>query len=145
MLLRRVVVGLALISAFATHLAAESTDCGAPVLIVADGRSTQSLFPQNATYWYGIYALAGHSYSVEFVPQADNFAGSGKPQFSLLAIFGPNDSLQGCRGTSSVPVWQNSGYAPVILKSGNGAGRRISFITLYSGLHLIAATNVGAE
>jgi hypothetical protein len=47
---------------------AETTDCTTPVLMIADGRITQSTFPQNTTYWYGIFAQAGHSYSVEFEP-----------------------------------------------------------------------------
>ena len=121
---------------------AESTDCTTPVLIVTDGRFTQSTFPQNSTYWYGIYAQAGHSYSVEFVPQADNYLNSVHTQFSPIAIFGPNDRLQACQGSSSVTVTQNSGYAPVILKNGNGAGRRVSFTAQSAGLHLIAAANV---
>jgi hypothetical protein len=121
---------------------AESTDCTTPVLIIADGRITQSTFPQNTTYWYGIYAQAGHSYSVEFEPPADNYLNLARVQFAPLNVFGPSDYMQSCRGTSSVAVTQNSGYAPVILKNGNGAGRRVSFTTQSAGLHLIAATNV---
>ena len=39
-------------------------------------------------------------------------------------------------------VTPNSGYSPTILKNGNGAGRRVSFIARYSGLYLVSATNV---
>ncbi len=129
---------------------AESTDCTTPVLIIADGRVTQSSFPQNATYWYGIYAQANHSYSVEFIPAADNFQNAYRPQFSSIIIFGPTDYLQGCRGVSTVSVTQNSGYSPVVRTSvgingsttANGAGRRVSFVAQNAGLYLISATNV---
>ncbi len=120
---------------------AESTDCTTPVLIVTDGRVTQSAFSQNSTYWYGIYAQAGHSYSVEFVPPADNYLNSTHVQFGPIAVFGPGDYMQGCRGNSSVLVTQNSGYSPV-LRNSNGTGRRISFTALSAGLHLIAISNV---
>ena len=121
---------------------AESTNCATPVLIIADGRITESTFPQNTTFWYGIYAQAGHSYSVEFEPAADNYVNTTRVQFATLGVFGPSDSLAGCHGISSVTVTQNSGYAPVILKNGNGAGRRVSFTAQSAGLHLIYATNV---
>lgn len=121
---------------------AESTDCTTPVLIITDGRVTQSTFPQSTTYWYGIYAQAGHSYSVEFEPPADNYVSVSQVQFSALGVYSPSDPLQACRGTSSVNVTQNSGYAPVILKTPNGAGRRISFTAQTAGLHLISATNI---
>src|SRR5271165_2094853 len=121
---------------------AESTDCTTPVLIIADGRITQSTFPQNTTYWFGIFAQAGHSYSVEFEPPSDNYLNAIKPAFGAISVFGPTDYLQACRGASSVVITQNSGYAPVILKNGNGAGRRVSFAAQSAGLHLISATNV---
>jgi hypothetical protein len=120
---------------------AESTDCTAPVLIIPDGRLTQSTFPQNTTFWYGIYTQANHSYSVEFVPAADNFQNNYRPQFGTVAVFGPTDSLQNCHGTSSVAVTPNSGYSPVILKNSAGAGRRVSFTAQTAGLHLINVTN----
>ena len=44
--------------------------------------------------------------------------------------------------TSSVLVTQSSRYASVILKSGNGAGRRVSFTAQSASLHLVAATSV---
>src|SRR5664279_5573231 len=127
------------------HARAESTDCTTPVLVIADGRITQSTFPQNTTYWYGIHAQAGHSYSVEFEPPADNYVNAVRVQFTTLAVFGPGDTMQGCSGSSSVAVTQNSGYAPVILKNGNGAGRRVSFTAQSAGLHLISATNVAGS
>ena len=123
---------------------AESTDCANPVLIIPDGRLTQSSITQNATFWYGIYAITGHSYSVEFEPPADNYAGASHVIFSQPTVFGPNDTLAGCRGTSTVQATPNSGYAPVILKNGSGAGRRLSFTAQAAGLHLIAVTNSGA-
>jgi hypothetical protein len=121
---------------------AESTDCTMPVLVIPDGRITQSTFSQNTTYWYGIYAQGGHSYSVEFVPPADNYLNLSKVQISPLSVFGPSDSLAGCRGSSTLAVTQNSGYAPVILRNGNGAGRRVSFTAASAGLYLMAVTNI---
>jgi hypothetical protein len=121
---------------------AESTDCLAPVVIIPDGRVTQGSIPASTTFWYGVYAQANHSYSVEFVPAADNFFNSIRPQFNAVVVYSPSDTLQLCRGTSSVAVTPNSGYSPTILKNGNGAGRRVSFIAQSSGLYLIAATNV---
>ncbi len=85
---------------------------------------------------------ASHSYSVEFEPPADNFLNATRPQFSPLAVFGPTDYLQACRGSSSVTFTQNSGYAPAILKNGNGAGRRASFVAPSAGLYLVHVTNV---
>ena len=41
-------------------------------------------------------------------------------------------------------VTLTNGYAPVILRGGNGAGRRISFTAQSSGLYLIEVTNVGS-
>src|ERR1035441_1466196 len=125
------------------QIRADSTDCATPVLMIADGRITQSSFSQGATYWYAIQAQAGHSYSVEFEPPADNYPNATRVQFTTLGLFGPTDPLQACRGTSSVAVTQNSGYAPVILKNGYGAGRRVSFTAQSAGLHLISATNQG--
>jgi len=142
MSLRIFTVLLAVCATVAPWVSAESTDCTTPVVIIPDGRPTQSSFPQSTTYWYGIYAQAGHSYSVEFEPPADNYLNSNRPQFSPLSVFSPSDYLQACRGSSSVTVTQNSGYAPAILKNGNGAGRRVSFAAQSAGLHLIAASNV---
>ena len=126
----------------AMWVSAESTDCSTPVIIITDGRITQSTFGQTATYWYGIYAQAAHSYAVEFEPPADNYYNTTKVQIATLGVFGPNDAIPACHGTSTVAVTQNSGYAPVIFKNGNGAGRRISFTAQTAGLHLIAATNL---
>lgn len=123
---------------------AESTDCTAPVLMIPDGRITQSTFPRSVTYWYGVYAQAGHSYSVEFEPPADNYSNTAAVLFGAISVWGPADSLQACRGNSSVVVTQNSGYAPVILKNGNGTGRRVSFTAQSPGLHLISIFNGGA-
>jgi hypothetical protein len=135
---------LALCSAVVVPLLqAESPDCSAPVIVVPDGRITQSTFLQGATYWFGIYAQAGRSYSVEFVPSTDNYLSTAKVQIATLSVFGPSDNLYACHGTSSVAVTQNSGYAPVILKGSNGAGRRVSFIAASTGLHVIAAPNAG--
>src|SRR3974377_1249468 len=88
---------------------AESTDCANPVLIIPDGRLTQSSITQNATYWYGIYAVAGHSYSVEFEPPADNYAGASHVIFSQPTVFGPNDIVSGSRGGRTVAATTNSG------------------------------------
>ena len=122
---------------------AESSDCSFPVLIIPDGRLTQSSITQNTTFWYGIYAVIGHSYSVEFEPPADNYTGASHVIFSQPTVYGPND-LAGCRGTSSVQVTPNSGYAPTILKNGNGAGRRVSFTAPTAGLYLVMVTNSGS-
>lgn len=139
-----ILIGLVIAVQWNVIAHAESTDCTTPVIIITDGRITHSTFPQATTYWYGIYAQAGHSYAVEFEPPADNYPNAARVQFTALSVFGPNDSLQACRGTSTVAVTQNSGYAPVILKNGNGAGRRISFTARSAGLHLIAASNVAS-
>ena len=137
------VVFFALIVATCSLLHAESSDCSAPVLIIPDGRLTQSSFTQNSTFWYGIYAVAGHSYAVEFEPPADNYSGASHAMFLPLAVYGPNDALAGCRGTSSVQVTTNSGSAPTILKNGYGAGRRVSFTAATPGLYLVAVTTSG--
>ena len=122
-------------------LVAESTDCTTPVIIIPDGRLTPSSFAANTAYWYGIYTQARHSYSVEFEPPADNFASTNRPRFAPIMVFASTDTLQACRGTSTVAVTQNSGYAPVIFANSNGAGRRVSFTAQTSGLHLIQVTN----
>ena len=144
----RFLLSVVVVSAMvAPPIFAESTYCTTPVLIVSDGRVTQSTFPQNTTYWYGIYVAqtqVGHSYSVEFVPQADNYLNSIHVQFDTLAVYGPSDSLQACRGNSSVSTTQNSGYSPV-LRNGNGTGRRVSFTALSAGLYLISGTNLAAS
>lgn len=63
----RFVIALLAFCALLTPWAlAESTDCNTPVIIVPDGRLTQSTFPQATTHWYAISTQAGHSYSVEF-------------------------------------------------------------------------------
>jgi hypothetical protein len=152
MLLRPAAVLFAVCFVFSVPSTAESTDCTVPVLIIPDGRLTQSSFAQNTTYWYGIYAQANHSYSVEFVPPADNSQNANHPEFNSISVFGPNDYLPGCRGVSTVSITQNSGYSPVVRSSAgvngatttNGAGRRISFIAPTAGLYLIAATNLTA-
>src|SRR5208283_3967439 len=143
MFLRLLVLFVSFCATFAPWGVAESTDCTTPVIIIPDGRLTQSSFPQNTTLWYGVYAQVNHSYSVEFEPPADNYLNAIRPRFGALSVFGPTDYLQACRGSSSVAVTPNSGYAPVILKNGNGAGRRASFTALSAGLYLFAVTNVG--
>jgi len=143
--LRLLVISLVVCTTLVPLAVAESTDCTTPVIIIPDGRLTQSSFPQNTTFWYGIYAQARHSYSVEFVPPADNYLNAIRPRFVPIGVFAPTDYLQGCRGASSVAVTQNSGYAPVIFASSNGAGRRVSFTAQSAGLYLIQVTNsVGA-
>jgi hypothetical protein len=142
MQVRLFLASLVILAAMAPTALAESTDCTTPVVIIPDGRITQSSFPQNTTYWYGIYAQAGHSYSVEFEPPADNFLNASRPQFNSIGIFAPNDFLQACRGNSSVTVTQNSGISPVILKNPNGAGRRVSFTAQSAGLHLVFTAKV---
>ena len=144
MLLRLLTAFLLVASTIVPSAVAERSDCLAPVLIIPDGRITQGTFPLNTTYWYGIYAQAGHSYSVEFEPPADNYLNTIRPQFSGLTVFDPSDTLQGCRGNSSLAFTPNSGYAPAINKNSNGAGRRVSFIARSSGLHLIAVSNVAS-
>jgi hypothetical protein len=141
MFLRLLVPLVSFCAMFAPWGAAESTDCTAPVIIIPDGRLTQSSFPQNTTFWYGIYAQSRHSYSVEFEPPADNYLNAIRPRFSPIAIFAPTDFLQACRGASTVAVTQNSGYAPVIMASSNGAGRWVSFTAQSGGLYLIQVTN----
>jgi len=140
--LRLLFMMLAVCMIFANRVPAESTDCTTPVLIIPDGRITQGSFPQNTTYWYAVFGQAGHSYSVEFEPPADNFFNNYRPQFGPISAYSPTDSLQACRGTSTVSLTQNSGYSPVISKSGNGAGRRVSFLAGITGLYLISATNI---
>ena len=142
MFVRLLVLSISLCTMMAPWNFAESTDCSTPVIIIPDGRLTQSSFPQNTSYWYGIYTQARHSYSVEFEPPADNYFNTARPRFAPVSVFAPTDFLQGCHGTSSVVITQNSGYAPVILANSNGAGRRISFTAQTAGLHLIQVTNV---
>lgn len=122
---RLLIVVLATVAAV-PNLWSESADCGASVVVIPNGRITESRVAANATYWYGIYAQAGHSYAVEFESPADNYFSQNQttPQFWNLAVYGPNDALLGCHGTSSVQVTLNSGYAPVIQKNSNGSGRR---------------------
>jgi hypothetical protein len=55
---------------------------------------------------------------VEFEPPADNYFNTTHPSFNPLSVFTPTEFLQSCRGTSSVTVTQNSGYAPVIVSAG---------------------------
>jgi len=137
------VVLFALILVSCSLILAESTDCANPVLIIPDGRIAQSSITQNATLWYGIYATTGHSYSVEFESPADNYSGVSHVTFSQPAVFGPNDPLAGCRGTSSVQATPTSSYTPTIQKSGTGAGRRVSFTAVTAGLYLVAVTTSG--
>jgi hypothetical protein len=142
MSLRLIVLLPILCLASAPLLLAEINDCTTPVLMIPDGRLTQGTFPQGTTYWYGIYTQPNHSYSVEFEPPNDNFVNSLRAVFGIISVFGPTDSLAGCRGTPSVIVTQNSGYSPVILKGGNGAGRRVSFTAQTSALYLISVSNL---
>jgi len=130
--LRTSMVAVAIFALSVPAARCESSDCANPVLIVSDGRISQSSYPQGASYWYGIYALAGHSYSAEFEPPADNYVSASRVQFGPVSVFAPNDNLVACRGVSTVAVTQTSGYVPVILKGTTGAGRRISFTTLFS-------------
>src|SRR5215469_219676 len=127
MFIRLLVLPIFIFTMMTPWIFAESTDCSTPVIIIPDGRLTQSSFPQNTSYWYGINAIARHSYSVEFEPPADNYVNTVRPRFAPLSVFGPTDFLQSCRGNSTAIVTQNSGYAPAILANSNGAGRRISF------------------
>ena len=129
-----------------TFGAAESTDCGNPVLIVADGRQTNSTFAQGTSNWYGIYASAGHSYSVEFVPPADNFATTPKVIFVTIGainVFAPSDLQAGCQGRSSVVVADTSAASPALFRSGIGMGHRVSFTASGGGLYLIKVVNYG--
>jgi len=139
--LRTSMVAVAIFALSVPAARCESSDCANPVLIVSDGRISQSSYPQGASYWYGIYALAGHSYSAEFEPPADNYVSASRVQFGPISVFAPNDNLVACRGVSTVAVTQTSGYVPVILKGTTGAGRRISFTAQSSGLYRLSVTN----
>src|SRR5271165_7130649 len=103
MSLRIFTVLLAVCATVAPWVSAESTDCTTPVVIIPDGRPTQSSFPQSTTYWYGIHAQAGHSYSVEFEPPAQNNVNGGGAQFNLIVVYGPND-YEVELGTSAIDV-----------------------------------------
>jgi hypothetical protein len=139
--LRIFIAVLTLVAILAPWALAESTDCSTPVIIIPDGRITQSSFPQAISYWYGVYALAQHSYSVEFEPPADNYPNNSHPRFAPITVFSPTDFLQNCRGNASVAVTPNGSYAPTIASNSNGTGRRISFTAQYSGLYLMQVTN----
>jgi hypothetical protein len=122
---------------------AESTNCGAPVLLIADGRVTASTFSLNSKYWFGIYAESGHSYSVEFESPADNYTLTPKVFIGAVAVFAPSDALTACQGPSSVAATQTSSYAPVVQKSGDGSGQRVAFTAQSAGRYLIMVSNVG--
>ena len=110
------------------HILAESTDCTAPVLIIADGRTAQSSLPKNTTSWYGIYTQANHSYSVEFVPPADNYFNYNRPVFNGISVYSPSDSFQMCRGNSSVAVTPNIGILRWFLRAETARPKlRVSF------------------
>jgi hypothetical protein len=126
-----------------TAALAESTNCGDPVLMIPDGRITQSSFSQNSIYWFGIYVQQGHSYSVEFESPADNYGTTPRVFIGAITVFAPSDALTGCKGPSSVAVTPTSGYSPVIQKGGNGAGMRIAFTAQSAGNYLIAVSNAG--
>ena len=138
-------MGLLLVIASPTAVFAESNDCSAPVIIIPDGRLSLSTFAQNALYWYGVYAVAGHSYSVEFESASENTSTTTKVVFSPISVFAPSDSLVGCRGASTVNLTQTEAYSPAIRRSPNVAGRRVSFTAQAAGLYLLAASNVGTS
>ena len=140
---KRIAIILGCVVVVSAVLCAESTDCGAPVIVIPDGRLSLSTFPQNTLYWYGVYALAGHSYTVEFESAPYNSSSATGAVFSAIAVYGPSDALVGCRGVSSVTVTPNDGYSPVIRKSPNGTGRRVSFTGQSAGLYLVSISNVG--
>ena len=130
---------------------AESTDCSNPSLIVPDGRINQSVFaaatPEKAmTYWYGFYAQAGHSYSVEFVSPTDNYPYQigGPVSFSSFYIWAPGVDKYWCNQQSTLSTTRTESYAPVLMHSpGYGDGERLSFIASTSGLHALTISNSG--
>jgi hypothetical protein len=134
-------------------LMAESKDCLNPGLITTDSRIINSQFEaaqkgQNPTYWYLFYGQAGHSYSVEFVPN-DNENSNDSIHFTNLTIWGPNDvpGLQqnGCRGASTLPVVATSRYTPAVARDIYGSGQRLSLIQSVSGWNIMAITNTGGK
>ena len=137
---------------FALYATAESTDCNNPTIIVPDGRVTQSTFPGRqltspyapATYWYGFYAQANHSYSIEFVPKIDNYATSSSVLLSDIIAYTPNFPFASCRGTPNVTMVKTQGYAPIIYSAaGQGIGKRVSFIASTAGLYTVRMDNNG--
>lgn len=126
-------------------LVAESSDCNNPSVLVPDGRTVESTFAGSTTYWYGFQAIAGHSYSVEFLAPAENIAGSSKIQLAGFIIFAPSDVLGGCHGTSSVVTVATQNNSPMLATSNYGGGRRQSFIAQATGFHPLTITNIAAQ
>jgi hypothetical protein len=136
----------------ASLMLAESGDCTNPSIITPDGRINLSVFPapakgQNVTYWYGFYGQAGHSYSVEFVSPMDNDVptapNSYTISFNTFKLWGPNDTLFGCGGNSSVSYISTAAYSPVLMNNGYGDGERWAFIAAVSGLYTLTISNSG--
>lgn len=131
---------------------ADSSDCTNPSIIVADGRINQSTFTNaqpgisTTTYWYGFYAQAGHSYSIEFVSPSDNdpLHNATTLLFNSFQIWAPNDYMVSCSGNSSVNKVSTSSYTPVLMHSpGFGDGERFAFVAASAGLYLMTISNSG--
>jgi hypothetical protein len=119
----------------------ESVNYCTPVVIIPDGRVTQSYLSMTTTYWYVMSGVLGHSYSVEFEPPVDN--SPSKVQFASLTVYLSSDSST-CSGMTPVGnIKDTSGNAPATLKGIYGAGRRLSFIAPANGMYLISIQNAG--
>jgi len=89
--------------------------CGAPLIVVPDGRLTQTVIPAGGTMWLAASLTIGSSYSVEL----KNTTGTGVPPGTLM-IFAGDD---GCGPGSSVATVDTSAIDP----GSSPAAARVSF------------------
>jgi uncharacterized repeat protein (TIGR01451 family) len=90
--------------------------CNSAILVVPDGRLSETSIGAGTTLWFGATLRIGNSYSVEF---ANSIDGGGPP--GVLTLFRGDDL---CFGVSTLSFTDVSGYEP----AGTGGAVRQSFI-----------------
>jgi uncharacterized repeat protein (TIGR01451 family) len=87
--------------------------CGDEIVVVPDGRLTETVIPGGATAWFGASLRIGNSYSLEF---KNTTGGSTAP--GALTVFSGDD---GCSGTSTLVTTNTADFDP---PGGAGAARQ---------------------
>ena len=121
---------------------AESTDCHNPVTVTPDGRPTYTQYHlnPNTNYYWQFWGQQGHSYSLEFVYDAQNSQAVNEPYLLGVRVFNVGDN--NCSFLSTLQYLGTGHISPIL----GGTSIRKSWIAPgpgYYGLWLFEGPNGG--
>ncbi len=130
---------LALVLALSAPGFAQHSTCTYPNIVVPDGRLSyaDAYFSANTSMYWGVYAQAGHSYSVELNYDYDDTFATGGPNLTVFRIYNNGDNF--CSASSTLSWFPTYNMAPV-MGGPLAPSYRGAFIAPTSGLYAVLAT-----